>query len=103
MAVEIRYYVDFQYLPKGAARPLDQGVTMELEATHREGNLVLPGVGDFVNLDTSFHKGEYASFHCRVRSRLFHFTKGRDDVPTACNVNIVVEETDDDWGLLIKE
>ena len=41
---------------------------------------------------------EFASFHRHVKSRLFTYLAN-----DACAINIVVEETDDDWGALVKE
>jgi hypothetical protein len=41
------------------------------------------------------------AFSGRVKSRLFTYSRVSEDV--FCTVNIVVEETTDDWGMLIKE
>lgn len=45
------------------------------------------------------------SFRGRVKSRLFRYLGGPSDMDTepACAINIVVEETDGDWGMLVKE
>jgi hypothetical protein len=46
--------------------------------------------------------GQRSSFSGKVRSRLFNYIRtSPDDV--FCHVNIIVEDTNDDWGKLIKE
>ena len=94
----MKYGMDFQYLPKGAGRPLDDGEVVPIE-TDEDGFALIPNVGDFVQIDASTIDGN--GFSGRVKSRLFSYirTPGND----YCAVNVVVEETDDDWGMLIKE
>ncbi len=94
----MRFYgVNFQYLPKGAARPLDEGQTVDL-SDDPVSISALPQVGDFVEIEQSLKGG--ASFSGRVRSRLFRY------IADTAGVNIIVEEITDeevDWGKLIKE
>jgi len=94
----MKYGIDYQYLPKGAARPLDDGEVVAIE-TDDTGYALVPNVGDFVNIDASTTEGN--SFHGRVKSRLFTYVLTPSQ--KYCSVNIVVEETDDDWGMLVKE
>ena len=94
----MKYGIDYQYLPKGAVRPLDDGEVVPIEIDDT-GYALVPNVGDFVQVDASTIDGN--SFDGRVKSRLFSYT--RTPSQDYCAVNIVVEETDDDWGLLIKE
>jgi hypothetical protein len=94
------YSFDFQYLPKGAARPIDDGVIVGVEGKAGEPDPPIPNVGDFVNIMSS--NGTHANFAGRVRSRLFSYWVSADG-KQGCGVNIVVEETDEDWGKLIKE
>ena len=94
----MKYGIDYQYLPKGAARPLDDGEVVPIEIDN-SGYALIPNVGDFVHIDASTIDGN--SFSGRVKSRLFSFI--RTPPKDFCSVNIVVEETDDDWGMLIKE
>lgn len=98
----IKYGIDYQYLPKGAARPIDDGEIVGIEATDESGVVLIPNVGDYVQIDNSADGGERSNFSGKVRSRLFRYirTSGSD---VFCQVNIVVEETDDDWGKLVKE
>ena len=95
----MKYVADFQYLPEGSARPIDDGEAMPIE-TDDTGFALLPNVGDYVQLIQ--HSDDYTKFSGRVASRLFTYIRTRDD-EIHCSVNIVVEETDADWGKLIKE
>jgi hypothetical protein len=95
----VKHFIDFQYLPKGKDRPIDDG---EIVGIKSDGNIVLPNVGDFVSIDNSTDQGKRADFHGRVKSRLFSYIR-LSETEVHCVVNIVVEETDDDWGALIKE
>lgn len=97
----MKYGIDFQFLAKGAARPTDDGEIVRIEATDETGTVILPDVGDYVHIDNSADGGERSRFFGKVRSRLFSYIRSRNDV--YCGVNIVVEETDDDRGKLIKE
>lgn len=97
----MKYGIDFQHMAKGAARPSDDGQVVGIEATDETGTVVIPDVGDYVHIDNSMDKEGRSSFSGKVRSRLFRYIRASDDV--YCQVNIVVEDTDDDWGKLIKE
>lgn len=97
----MKYGIDYQFLAKGADRPTDDGEIVGIEATDETGTVILPNVGDYVHIDNSADGGERSSFSGKVRSRLFTYIRTANDV--FCNVNIVVEETNDDWGKLIKE
>ena len=89
-----KYAINFQYLPKNSARPLDDGQTIECESDNN-GFMLVPNVGDFVQLIKA--NDDDAEMSGKVKSRLFTY------IGKYCSVNIVVEETDDDWGKLIKE
>lgn len=97
----MKYSIDYQYLRKGAARPSDDGEVVGIEATDSSGIVLLPSIGDYVHIDNSMDGGERLQFQGKVKSKLFRYIRTPDDI--ICGVNIVVEETDDDWGLLIKE
>ena len=98
----MKYSIDFQYLAKGAARPTDDGEIVGIEATDKDGMVILPNVGDYVHIDNSMDGGQISNFSGKVRSRLFTYLRGSDD-EVYCGVNIVVEESADDWDKLIKE
>jgi hypothetical protein len=98
----MKYGIDYQYLPKGAQRPLDDGEVVGIEATDERGAVVLPNVGDYVEIQNAAEEVQRSSFSGKVRSKLFRYVR----IPNGeifCQVNIVVEETQDDWGLLVKE
>ena len=98
----MKYGIDYQFLAKGASRPTDDGEIVGISATDETGTVILPNVGDYVHIDNSVDGGERSSFSGKVRSRLFNYIRtSPEDV--FCHVNIIVEDTDDDWGKLIKE
>lgn len=99
----MKYGIDYQYLPKGAQRPQDHGEIVGIKVTDDEGVVlpILPNVGDYVEIHNAADGGQRSSFSGKVRSRLFRYTRVPNEV--ICQVNIVVEETSDDWGKLIKE
>ena len=94
----MKYSVDFQYMPRGQARPLDDGEVIGLSVDESQFALI-PSVGDHVHIVQMTQNPEHATFTGRVRSRLFTYF-GKEH----CGINIVVEEVDDSvWGELIKE
>jgi len=94
----MRYTIDFQYFPKGAVRPVDDGTVRNVQ-TDDTGFMLVPNIGDHVHLVKISSDDGRAQFSGRVRSRLFTYLG--DDT---CGVNIVVEEVEDSvWGELIKE
>lgn len=97
----MKYGIDYQFLAKDASRPTDDGEIVGIEATDTTGTVILPNVGDYVNIENSADGGARSSFSGKVRSRLFTYIRTQDEI--FCNVNIVVEETNDDWGKLIKQ
>ncbi len=98
----MNYHIDFQYLPKGAPRPIDNGEILPIEITDEAGSGLIPSVGDYVQIDNSLTGcADRASFSGKVRSRLFLYFGSEQE--NTCAVNIVVEDTDDDFGMLIKE
>jgi hypothetical protein len=95
----ITYSIDYQFMPKGSKRPQDEGEVVGIEGTSEKGQTILPNVGDYVFTENSTN--EFVKFKGKVRSRTFFYVRSPDKVH--CHVNIVVEETDDDWGALIKQ
>jgi hypothetical protein len=98
----MKYSIDYQYLAKGATRPSDDGEVVGIQTDDEAGPVILPNVGDYVHIDNSSDKGQRSAFFGKVRSKLFNYIRISDDEVT-CGINIVVEETNDDWGKLIKE
>ncbi|WP_082638921.1 hypothetical protein [Lysobacter antibioticus] len=98
----MKYFVDFQRMPKGALRPLDEGEVVPLKISAGSDPSLLPNVGDYVLIDNSMYRGEgRSSFTGKVRSRLFRYICANEE--SNCAVTIVVEDTDDDWEKLVKE
>lgn len=92
------YGYDYQYLPRGNLRPIDDG---DIVSCSSEDNtlLILPNVGDYVNISNDESR---SSFSGVVKTKLFNYVRINDD-HVHCIINIVVEETDADWDSLIKE
>ena len=98
----MKYRVDYQHLPKGSPRPIDDGEIVTIDVEDSSGDTVMvPNVGDYVTIDNSPDGGERSSFTGKVRSRYFRYIRSTDEI--FCHINIVVEETDDDFGKLVKE
>ena len=97
----MQYRIDYQFFAKGESRPSDDGEIMGIEATDATGTVILPNVGDYVQIDNSLDGGERSSLSGKVRSRLFRFIRTIDDV--SCQIKIVFEENDAGWDKLIKE
>ncbi|WP_187428676.1 hypothetical protein ROLI_012240 [Roseobacter fucihabitans] len=99
--------VQYQILRKGAERPEDWGSSHGFEVDSLADLAGLPNVGDFVSLNALKSSEGGDSYHGKVRSKLFRqFTIMDESGLTAelgIGVTVVVEETDDDWGKLIKE
>lgn len=99
----MKFSVDYQYLPKNAVRPIDDGEVVSITFDSQSpSSVILPSVGDYVQISNG--AGGRVSFDGKVKSRLFRYIRtGQGDGDISCMVNIVVEETNDDWGKLVKE
>ncbi len=95
----MNYSLTYQYMPSGNARPEDGGETIELNTSDDPCSFYLiPNIGDYVEIQ---NPADGDSFAGMVKSRLFNYF--RTDGNNLCRINIVIEETGDDWGVLIKE
>jgi FAD/FMN-containing dehydrogenase len=93
----MRYSINYQLLPKGELGPRDDGTTIDIDTGKTDEQVILPNVGDYVNLDNS--GTDKTSLNGRVRSRAFFYAGDG-----YCHINIVVEETEgEEWSKLIKE
>jgi hypothetical protein len=97
----IQYRIDYQELSKGSVRPSDDGEVVGIEATDETGSVIIPNVGDYVSIDNDGDEQGRSSFAGKVRSWLFRYVRAGEKM--WCIVNIIVEHTEDDWGLLVKE
>lgn len=102
----IQYHVEYQFMPKGASRPQDEGSTLDANVSEDEVAL-LPNTGDYVSIDNSAAPDLIQKISGRVRSRVFHYnrlTPKEGEHSIVCHINIVLEEVDGKiWGELIKE
>jgi hypothetical protein len=73
----VTYHIDYQYMKQGDARPTDEGIVVGIEVTDRSGVVVLPNVGDFVQIDNSMQQPRGASFSGSraVTSLSLHWTQ----------------------------
>ncbi|TIX70771.1 MAG: hypothetical protein E5V25_09395 [Mesorhizobium sp.] len=90
----MKYHVTFQEMGKQHGRPIDHPSASDFET---DGLGMLPNVGDYVHIEP-LGKPEAPRYSGRVKSRLFTYINNDN-----CGINIVIEDTDDDWGALIKE
>lgn len=98
----MKTFIDYQYRPKGAPRPLDNGEVVGIDTSDEKGTVVIPNVGDFVQIDCSTVDADHNSFEGEVQSRLFRYVVTPNE--KFCQVNIVVAESDNyDPGKLVKE
>ncbi|MES1192602.1 MAG: hypothetical protein ABUS47_16190 [Steroidobacter sp.] len=98
----MKYFIDYQHMPKGAARPIDDGEIVGIVTDDTTSVVLIPNVGDYVYIDNSADGGERSAFSGKVRSRYFRYIRISDE-EVNCIINIVVEDTNDDFGKLVKE
>jgi hypothetical protein len=89
----VKYGIDFRYLPKGAKLPVDSAVPVDFKVDDSHFALV-PAVGDFVDIPGDRANPDHKPVRGRVRSRLFRYVLGY------CYVTVVVEDADEDWAKL---
>lgn len=89
----MKYYVGFQQMGDNG-RPIDHPSASDFE-TNSLG--MLPNVGDYVQI-IPMGKPDAPTYDGRVKSRLFRYFNNE-----SCAINIVVEDTEDGWGEVIKE
>lgn len=99
----MKYGVNYQFYPteNPHGRPLDDGAALWDHPAKDDELVLLPNVGDYVQIDRSNAGGR--SFSGRVKTKLFRYIVAADGAQW-CHINIVVAESDDDdWGAVIKE
>ncbi|EIE1218942.1 hypothetical protein ACTBAC_000465 [Vibrio parahaemolyticus] len=99
----MKYSIEYQLMAEGASRPSDDGDVVGIEASDESGLVILPNVGDYVDVNNHSDGEGRASICGVVKTKLFRYIR----IPNGemfCHVNIVVQEDKDiDWGSLIKE
>ena len=98
---KITYSIEYQESQGEGLRPIDDGEVIGIRFEDDKGFALIPNVGDYVHIgkETS---GERAHFEGVVRYRSFFYQR-TDDETVFCHINIVVQHSDIDTGLLIKE
>ncbi len=91
----MKYGIDYRYLPKGAATPVDNTNPVDVQVDETQFALI-PTVGDFVDIPGDGPTMRNVPLKGCVRSRLFRYVLGY------CYVTIVVEDTDESWAKIGK-
>ncbi|HEV2649916.1 MAG TPA: hypothetical protein VGU69_01550 [Rhizomicrobium sp.] len=88
----MKYGIDYRYLAKGAATPVDNTDPVDVEVDDDQFGLI-PNVGDYVDIPGDDPGMRNVPLKGRVRSRLFKYVMGY------CYITIVVEDApDEDWA-----
>ena len=96
----IKYSIDYQVSPGDGLRPIDDGEVIGIGFEEDKGFALIPNVGDYINIGEDID-GQRPHFSGVVRSRSFFYQR-TDDENVTCHINIVVQHSDVDTGLLIK-
>ncbi|EJG0323374.1 hypothetical protein HYO34_14280 [Vibrio parahaemolyticus] len=96
----MKYTIEYQLMSEGAPRPSDDGEVVGIQANDDSGLVLLPNVGDYVDVSNG---SERVSICGVVKTKLFRYIRLSND-EMLCHVNIVVQEDKHiNWGSLIKE
>ena len=98
---KIKYSIDYQESQGEGLRPIDDGEVIGIQFDDDKGFALIPNVGDYVNIGKEI-SGQRAHFGGVVRYRSYFYQR-TDDETVFCHINIVVQRSDIDTGLLIKE
>jgi hypothetical protein len=90
-AGNVKYAIDFRYLPKGADKPVDNTNPVDVQVDESQFALI-PAVGDYVDMPGDGPTLRNVPLKGRVRSRMFRYVLG------FCYVTVVVEDTDESWA-----
>lgn len=98
----MKYSINYQFMPIGASRPLDDGEIISIELNDMNNFGLIPNVGDYINIQNQEINSSVLTSG-QVKSKYFNYIK--NPIDTYCLINIVVQEIPDDevWGRLIKE
>ena len=98
---KIEYSIDYQESQGEGLRPIDDGEVIGIQFEDDKGFALIPNVGDYVRIGEEV-SGQRAHFEGVVRYRSFFYQR-TDDETVFCHINFVVQRSDIDTGLLIKE
>ncbi|MBK5017215.1 hypothetical protein [Pantoea sp. S62] len=100
--MEITYSIDFQYKPRGNEKPVPAGNVIS-SSGEETPVMFIPGVGDFVEIGGDPAKdGSLSSFRGVVVSRFFRYDR-QSDSEVFCHVNVIVEESFQNFSHLVHE
>ena len=97
----INYSIGYQESHGDGLRPIDDGEVIGIGFEDDKGFALIPNVGDYVKIGKDT-QGQRAHFEGVVRSRSFFYQR-TDEETVFCHINIVVQHSDINTGLLIKE
>lgn len=98
---KVTYSIEYQESQGEGLRPIDDGEVIGMRFEDTNGFALIPNVGDYVSIGKEL-SGQRAHFDGVVRYRSFFYQR-TDDETVFCHINIVVQRSDIDTGLLIKE
>ncbi|WP_205954653.1 hypothetical protein [Pantoea stewartii] len=100
--MEITYSIDFQYKMRGSEKPVSAGNVIR-SSGEETPVMFIPCVGDFVEIGGNpTDDSSLSSFRGVVISRFFRYDR-QSESEVFCHVNLIVEETFQNFGYLVQE
>lgn len=100
--MQITYSIDYQYKEKGSHKPTASGNVIR-SSGEETPVMFIPDVGDFVEIGGNPEKNEnLTSFRGIVVSRFYRYQRISDS-EVFCHINIVIEESVQDFSSLVSE
>lgn len=95
----MKYSINYQFKPKNSFRPHDDGDLVPFKIDDQTKFILLPNVGDYVHIGATQQKTN--SKFGVVVSKLFNYQEISSG-EVICEINIVIEETNEDLRKLVK-
>lgn len=100
--MEITYSIDYQYKEKGSEKPVASGNVIR-SSGEETPVMFIPAVGDFVEIGGNPENDEnLTSFRGIVISRFYRYLRVSES-EVVCHINIVIEESLQDFDILVSE
>ncbi|WP_128598898.1 hypothetical protein [Pantoea rodasii] len=100
--MEITYSIDFQYKRRGEETPIPEGSVISTSGEETPV-MFIPSVGDFVEIGGNPDEdNRLSSFRGVVVSRYFRYDR-QSEHEVFCHVNIIVEESFQNFGNLVRD
>lgn len=100
--MKITYSIDYQYKQKNCVRPSASGNVIR-SSGEETPVMFIPAVGDYVEIGGNPECDKsLTSFRGVVISRFYRYQRVSDD-EVFCHINIIVEESLQDFGILVIE